>query len=102
MNPLPSSPMRLRFGTLTPSKKICAVSDARMPSLSSLRAIANPFVVIGTQNQRFVAMFGTVAGIGEQAHPIRLGAIGDPHLAAIDNEVVAVRSRIGSDLGDVG
>src|SRR4029077_17621135 len=49
MKPLPSSPIRLRFGTLTPSKKICAVSEARMPSLSSLRATVTPFVFIGTQ-----------------------------------------------------
>jgi hypothetical protein len=28
-------------------------------------------------DERLVAMFGTVAGIGEQAHPIRLRAVGD-------------------------
>ena len=39
--------MRLRFGT-TPSKKICAVSDARMPTIPSLRATVTS-VFIGTQ-----------------------------------------------------
>ena len=41
--------MRLRFGTRTLSKKICAVSDERMPILSSLRATCTPLLFIGTQ-----------------------------------------------------
>ena len=47
-------------------------------------------------------MLGAVAGIGEQAHPVGLGAVGDPHLAAIDDVIVAIGSRIRFDLGDVG
>ena len=43
-----------------------------------------------------------VAGIGEQADPVGLHAVGDPHLAAIDDVVVAVGARIGLDRGDVG
>ena len=41
--------MRFLCGTRTSSKKICAVSEERMPSLSSLRAICTPLVFIGTQ-----------------------------------------------------
>src|SRR5665213_3727751 len=41
--------MRLRFGTRTSSKKICAVSDERIPILSSLRATLTPLLFMGTQ-----------------------------------------------------
>ena len=53
-------------------------------------------------DQRLVAMRRAVAGVGEQAHPIGLRAVGDPHLAAVDDVVVAVGARIGLDRGDVG
>ena len=53
-------------------------------------------------DQRLVAMLGAVAGIGEQADPVGLDAIGDPHLAAIDDVVVAVGARVGLDRGDIG
>ena len=46
---MPSSPIRLRFGTRTSSKKICAVSDERIPILSSFRATSTPLLFIGTQ-----------------------------------------------------
>ena len=38
-----------------------------------------------------------VAGIGEQADPVGLDAVGDPHLAAIDDVIVAVGAGIGLD-----
>ena len=40
--------MRLRWGTRTPSKKIWAVSDERIPSLSSRGAIVTPGDFNGT------------------------------------------------------
>src|ERR1700754_803007 len=46
---MPSWPIRLRTGTLTSSKKICAVSELRMPSLSSFFTTCTPLVFIGTQ-----------------------------------------------------
>ena len=50
--------MRLRFGTRTLSKKICAVSDECMPSLSSFRAMLTPLVFIGTQISDLLRCFG--------------------------------------------
>jgi hypothetical protein len=55
----------------------------------------------GNADQRLVAMDLIVAGIGEQADPVGLDAVGDPHLAAIDDVIVAVGTRLGLDRGDV-
>jgi hypothetical protein len=41
-------------------------------------------------DQRLVAVRRSVAGVGEQAHPVGLRAVGGPHLAAIDDVVAAV------------
>ena len=40
--------MRLRWGTRTPSKNNCAVSEQRMPSLSSFLAMLTPLALSGT------------------------------------------------------
>ena len=47
-------------------------------------------------------MHGAVAGVGEQADPIGLRAVGRPHLAAVDDVVGAVVARVRLDRGDVG
>jgi hypothetical protein len=47
-------------------------------------------------------MLWAIAGIGEQTDPVGLHAVGDPHLAAVDNVIVAIRARAGLDRGDVG
>ena len=73
-----------------------------MPSLSSLRATLTPLVFIGTQISDLFLCAGPSRGVGEQAHPVGLGAVGDPHLAAVDDVVVAVLARRGLDRGDVG
>src|SRR5471030_3527554 len=46
---MPSCPIRWRTGTFTSSKKICAVSEERMPSLSSFLLTCTPLVFIGRQ-----------------------------------------------------
>src|SRR5882757_10830779 len=46
---MPSWPMVWRTGTFTSSKNICAVSELRMPSLSSFFTTCTPLVFIGTQ-----------------------------------------------------
>ena len=92
--------MRLRFGTRTPSKNLRRVGRAHA-ELIELARDPDPLRFHRHADQRLVAMFGPVAGIGEQAHPIGLSAVRDPHLAAIDHVIVAVRSRGGLDLGDV-
>ena len=48
MKPEPGWPTVLRTGTFTLSKKVCTVSEARMPSLSSFLAMVMPLVFIGT------------------------------------------------------
>ena len=43
-----------------------------------------------------------VGGICEQTHPVCLDAVGDPHLAAINDVIVAVAAGAGTDISDVG
>lgn len=50
LNPMPSSPRRLSFGTLQPSMMMFAVDDARIPSLSSFLPREIPGESIGTTN----------------------------------------------------
>ena len=52
-------------------------------------------------DQRLVAMGLAIAGVGQKADPVGLGAVGDPHLAAVDDIVVAVGACGGLDGGDV-
>ena len=53
-------------------------------------------------DQRFVLVRRAVGGVGKQAHPVGLRAVGGPHLAAIDDVIAAVLARGGLDRGDVG
>src|SRR6185312_7228501 len=53
-------------------------------------------------DQRLVAVDRALAGIGEEAHPIGLRAVGGPHLAAVDDVVAAVLPGPRPDAGDVG
>jgi hypothetical protein len=48
-------------------------------------------------DQRLVAVLRPVAGVGEQADPVGLDAVGDPHLAAVDDVIVAIGARMGFD-----
>src|SRR5439155_1722555 len=48
LNPWPSSPRRFAAGTRQPSKTSSAVSDARIPSLSSVLVTVNPGVPFST------------------------------------------------------
>src|SRR6185437_715132 len=52
-------------------------------------------------DQRLVAVDRALAGIGEEAHPIGLRAVGGPHLAAVDDVVAAVLPGPRPDAGDV-
>ena len=73
-----------------------AVSLARMPSLSSFVPICTPLVFVGTQISDLFLWTGAFAGVGEQAQPVGLRAVGDPHLAAVDHVVAAVPARAWS------
>jgi hypothetical protein len=78
-----------RTGTFTSSKKICAVSDERMPSLSSFFTTCTPLVFIGSTISDLFLCTGPSPVLAEQAHPVGLGAVGRPHLAAVDHPVAA-------------
>ena len=52
-------------------------------------------------DQRLVLVDLALAGVGEQAHPVGLRAVGRPHLAAVDHPVAADPAGIGLDRGDV-
>src|SRR5699024_4301555 len=42
------------------------------------------------------------AGHAQQAGPIALGAVGDPHFLAVDDVIIAVAFRRRGDVGDIG
>ena len=48
-------------------------------------------------DQRFVLVRCALRGVHQQAAPVGLHAVGNPHLAAIDDEIIAVASRVGFD-----
>ena len=53
--------------------------------------------VHGHNDEAFVFVCGPFAGVGQQAHPIGLQAVGDPHLAAVDDVVATVFACCGFD-----
>ncbi len=52
-------------------------------------------------DHRHAGVAALVARAREQAEPVGLRAVGDPHLAAVDDPVVAVAHGAGADAGDV-
>ncbi|MNV48735.1 hypothetical protein D3C71_1406570 [compost metagenome] len=52
-------------------------------------------------DERLVAMRGAVRRIGQQAHPVGLGGVGDPHLGTVDHIVPAVLAGAGLERGHV-
>jgi hypothetical protein len=60
-----------------------------------------PLVFIGTTISDLF-LCGPVVGAGQQAHPVGLGAVGRPHLAAVDYPVAADPAGGRLDRGDVG
>ena len=46
-------------------------------------------------DQALVLVRRAVAGVGQQAAPVGLHAVGDPHLAAVDDVVAAIAARRG-------
>ena len=73
-----------------------------MPILPIFFALTTPGVVIGTMIRLLFLCAGALAGVGEQAHPVGLQAVRDPHLGAVDDVVAAVLPRGRLDRRDVG
>ena len=48
-----------------------------------------------SDDERFVFVRGAVRGVAQQADPVGLGAVGDPHFGAADDVVVAIAPRAG-------
>lgn len=105
-------------GTRTSSKKISAVSDDHMPSLSILRATCTPaqrqtvreregggrggrgeasptWQVQGQADERLVPVRRPVTSVRQQTHPVGLHAVGGPHLPAVDDQLIALPDRLG-------
>ena len=57
----------------------------------------NPFALHRHADQGLVAVMRTLRGIGQQADPVGLRAVGGPHLAAIDDVIVAILAGNGPD-----
>lgn len=118
--------MMFLHGTRTSSKNTSAVSDDLIPSLSILRAMWTPMFrknkelklfkqesnflfpaltgklrptwqLHGQAKEGFVPVRGAVAGVGQETHPVSLGAVGGPHLAPVDYVVIPVLHRLGGD-----
>jgi hypothetical protein len=53
-------------------------------------------------DQRLVLVDRALASVGQKAHPVGLGAVGRPHLAAVDQPVAADAPGRGLERGDVG
>ncbi len=99
--PRPISPIVLRTGTRASVNDSSAVSEDLLPSLRSLRLTEKPGVD-GREHDLRHAPVATLAGRpGEQAQPVRLGAVGDVQLRPVDHPVVAVAFRAGPDAGHV-
>src|SRR5690606_22200193 len=69
--------------------------------LADLARHAHSFGLHGHHDQGLVAVRRAVRGIGQHTAEIRLRAVGRPHLAAIDDVVVAIPSRRRLDGCDV-
>jgi hypothetical protein len=65
-------------------------------------AAADSLAVHRHHDQRLVLVRRAFRGVGQQAAPVGLHAVGDPHFAAIDHIVAAVLARRGLQRGDVG
>jgi len=66
------------------------------------RADADAGGVHRQHDQRFVDVRLVVRGVGQQAHEVRAGRVGDPHFAAVDHVVIAVLACVGLEPGHVG
>ena len=95
--PRPASPIVLLTGTRASVNDSSAVSEDLLPSLRSLRLTEKPGVSGREHDLRHAAVAGLAGGPGEQAQPVRLGAVGDVQLRPVDHPVVAVAFRAGPD-----
>lgn len=70
------------------------------------RALASTWQVHGETDERLVPVRGPVAGVGQETHPVGLGAVGGPHLPPVNHILVPFLHRLGhdacSDEGGVG
>ena len=87
--PLPSSPSRAASGTRTPSKVSSAVAWPRSPSLPWISRGSKPGASVGTRNAVMPRWPGPT-GAGEDQRDVGPGAVGDEHLRAGEQPVVAV------------
>ena len=90
LNPCPSAPSRWAAGTRQCSNRSSAVSDARMPSLSSVFTTVKPGRALLDEERRDpVVSLGPIR-LGEHEGGARLAPVGDEDLAAVEHVAVAV------------
>ena len=73
-----------------------------MPSLSSGLAAVKPFASVGTRNAVMPLCLFARSVIAKTRHHVRLRAVGDPVLGAVEDVAVAVAHGDGALLGRVG
>ena len=83
-------PCTFSRGTRQLSRISSQVEDARRPSLSSFLPTWKPGKLALDQEGRDAFVAGLRIGVGEEQEEARLGGVGDPQLAAVEQEVVAV------------
>ena len=99
--PLSDRSEHVSAGTSQPSRISSVVLDARMPSLSSFRPTAKPLKSRSTMNAVIPMSRGRI-GIGEDDEDPRFRAVGDPHLAAGQDPVVAAKLGARREAEGVG
>ena len=66
-------------------------------SAGLLESLGRTFGVQGHADEGLVLVGEPAARVGQQADPVRLHAVGDPHLAPVDDVVPALLLRSGLD-----
>ena len=92
--PWPSPPSMFAAGTRTSSKNSSDVSCAFMPSFSRLRPRVKPGRFDSTRNSVTPLAPALGIGLGRQHDDVAELAVGDEDLLAVDDEIVAVATRL--------
>ena len=102
LTPPPTAPSTFSAGTSQSANTSSQVSEPRMPSLSSFCAVEKPLHAFLDQERRDAARAGGRIGLGIDHQRVGMRAVGDPHLAAVEDVAVALLVRAGRHRDHVG